>query len=102
MFTDIVRNADVAQKLVEKNYPELISVARRFGYVQRLDYLLHIPLSLMTSENKFYNSVVSHIRRNIRDINENIYLTKKQKAYLNILAPAPRMVRTIHAKLRGL
>ncbi|MBQ3793854.1 MAG: glycosyltransferase, partial [Lachnospiraceae bacterium] len=43
VFTDIVRNADVALELVRNNHPQLITVAERFGYVQRFDYLLHIP-----------------------------------------------------------
>ncbi|WP_024867410.1 glycosyltransferase family 2 protein [Butyrivibrio sp. FCS014] len=102
VFTDIVRNADVALDLVKKNHPALTEVAERFGYVQRLDYLLHIPISKMTKDNEFYNSVVSYVRKNMSSINENKYLTGKQKTYLKLLAPAPKLVRQIHAKLRGL
>ncbi len=102
VFTDIVRNADVALELVKKNHPELTEVAERFGYVQRLDYLLHIPISKMTKDNEFYNSVVSYVRRDMSSIKKNQYLTGKQKTYLRVLAPAPKLVRTIHAKLRGL
>ena len=102
VFTDIVRNSDVALKLVKKNHPELLEVAERFGFVQRLDYLLHIPVSRMTGDNEFYRDVVSYVRKNMGKIKSNKYLTGKQKTYLKILAPAPRLVRKIHAMVRGL
>lgn len=102
VFTDIVRNSDVALKLVEKDYPELIPVAERFGYYQRLDYLLHIPVSKMTRDNAFYRDVVTYIRKNLKKIRNNHYLTRKQRIYLQILAPAPRFVRWLHARVRGL
>ena len=102
VFTDIVRNSDVVLDLVKKNHPTLTEVAERFGYVQRLDYLLHIPISKMTNDNEFYQSVVSYIRKNMAGIKSNQYLTKKQKTYLKVLAPAPKLVRKIHATLRGL
>ena len=102
VFTDIVRNADVVLELVKKDFPELESVAKRFGAVQRLDYLLHIPVSKMTKDNEFYMNVVRNIRDNLGEILGNSYLTGKQKAYLMILAPAPRFVRKLHAFVRGL
>ncbi len=102
VFTDIVRNADVALELVKKDHKELTEVAERFGYYQRLDYLLHIPVSKMTKDNEFYRDVVKNIRHNLPGIFKNQYLTGKQKAYLFILAPAPRTVRFLHAKLKGL
>ena len=102
VFTDIVRNADVALELVKKDYPELTKVAERFGFVQRLDYLLHIPVSKMTKDNTFYMDVVKNIRGNYGKMVSNPLLTTKQKIYLCILAPAPRFVRKAHAKVRGL
>ena len=102
VFTDIVRNADAVLELVKKDFPELESVAKRFGAVQRLDYLLHIPVSKMTKDNEFYMNVVRNIRGNLGEILGNSYLTGKQKAYLMILAPAPRFVRKLHAFVRGL
>jgi glycosyltransferase involved in cell wall biosynthesis len=102
VFTDIVRNSDVALELVKNNHPELTEVAERFGYVQRLDYLLHIPISRMTADNTFYMEVVRRIRKDGPKISSNPYLTGKQKKYLKILAPAPRLVRRLHAMLRGL
>ena len=102
VFTDIVRNSDVALNLVEKRYPELLNVARRFGYYQRLDYLLHIPVSKMTPDNSFYMEVVAYIRKNRKNIASNEYLTLKQKSYLMILSTFPRQIRSLHAKIRGL
>lgn len=102
VFTDIVRNADVALNLVRDRYPELVPVAERFGYYQRLVYLLHIPTSKMTSDNSFYKEVVRNIRKSLIKIISNKYLSKRDKIYLMILAPAPRFVRKLHAYVRGL
>jgi glycosyltransferase involved in cell wall biosynthesis len=102
VFTDIVRNADVALELVKKSHPELLEVAERFGFVQRLDYLLHIPISGMTGDNTFYVEVVRNIRSGFGSMLGNKYLTSRQKIYLALLGIAPRAVRTIHARLRGL
>lgn len=102
VFTDIVRNSDVALDLVKRNSPELTEVAERFGFVQRLDYLLHIPISKMKSDNLFYREVVKNIRKNRGKIMNNRYLTGKQKAYLMILSVAPGFVRKSHARIKGL
>ncbi len=102
VFTDIVRNADVALELVRENHPGLLEVAERFGFVQRLDYLLHIPISKMTKDNGFYMEVVANIRKNRSRIRGNRYLTSKQKLYLWLLSIAPRFLRTTHARIKGL
>ena len=102
VFTDIVRNSDVVLELVKRNHPELTDIALRFGFVQRLDYLLHIPISKMTKDNSFYRAVVRFIRGNLGEIFANDYLTGKQKAYLMILAVNPRGIRMLHARIRGL
>ena len=102
VFTDIVRNADVALDIVKEKYKNLVPIAESFGYYQRLDYLLHIPVSKMTKDNLFYRGVVKYVRKNILSIITNKYLTRKNKAYLCILAPAPRLVRSLHAAIRGL
>ncbi|WP_022765756.1 glycosyltransferase family 2 protein [Butyrivibrio sp. XPD2006] len=102
VFTDIVRNSDVVLDLVSRNHRELIPVALRFGFVQRLDYLLHIPISKMTSDNTFYKKVVSDLRRSFAKMLGNKYLSAKQKAYLTLLTLAPKGVRKLHAGIRGL
>lgn len=101
VFTDIVDNADMVTQLVEDKYPMLLPVAMRFGFFQRLDYLLHIPIAQMTKENAFYKNVVSYLRRNVWKMLTNSYLTKKNKIYLFLLTLAPKMVRKGHAKMKG-
>ncbi len=101
VFTDIVDNADMVTQLVEDKYPMLLPVAMRFGFFQRLDYLLHIPIAQMTKENGFYKNVVFYLRRNVWKMFTNSYLTKKNKIYLFLLTLAPKMVRKGHAKMKG-
>ncbi|WP_408072235.1 glycosyltransferase family 2 protein [Butyrivibrio sp. JL13D10] len=103
VFTDIVRNSDVAYRLVKKDFPELREVAMRFCLIQRLDYLLHIPISRMNHGNKFYRKdVVRFLRNHMKDIFSNRYLTGKNRAYLIMLGLAPKAVRSTHARLRGI
>ena len=102
VFTDIVNNADYAEALAAESYPELKKEALRFGAYQRLDYLLHIPISRMTEENTFYRRVVSWVRSHMGAILANPYLTAKNKAYLLLLGTAPKLVRSTHKRLRGL
>ena len=97
VFSDNVENADVVMNLVKDQYPELISVAFRFGCFQRLDYLLHIPIAQMKKENTVYKEIVSYLRRNVGSMLGNSYLTTKNKIYLLLLAMAPRKVRQVHA-----
>ena len=98
VFADNIDNADKVQKLVDRRYPALHSYAVRFNLYQRLDYLLHIPISLMKNDNVFYNSVVKYLRKHVHHIVINPYLTVKNKVYLLLLTIAPRTVRTVHAK----
>lgn len=98
VFADNIDNADEVQKLVDRRYPALHSYAVRFNLYQRLDYLLHIPISLMTKDNVFYNNVVKYLRRHVHHTVTNPYLTVKNKVYLLLLTIAPRTVRTVHAK----
>ncbi len=97
VFSDNVENADVVMNLVKDQYPELISVAFRFGCFQRLDYLLHIPIAQMEKENTVYKEIVSYLRRNVRSMLGSSYLTAKNKIYLLLLAMAPKKVRQAHA-----
>ncbi len=103
VFTDIVRNSDVAARLVDESFPELKEVAMRFCLVQRLDYLLHIPISKMTTDNEFYKkTVVGFLRKHMGDILTNKYLSGKNRAYLILLAIMPRFARSAHAKIKHL
>lgn len=98
VFTDIVNNADMAEKIVEETYPELREEAVRFALFQRLDYLLHIPISMMNRENLFYRKVCGYLKAHKKDIRRNPYLTDKNKKYLQLFALAPAAVRKLHAR----
>lgn len=101
-FTDGVKNADLAMRIVRHEYPALQTEAERFAMYQRLEYLLHIPVRLMTPENAFYNDVVHYIREHLTDGLRNPYLSARDKRNLTLLAPNPKAVRTAHAKVKGL
>lgn len=97
VFLDIVDNADRIQELVEHRYPSLHGYAVRFNLYQRLDYMLHVPISQMRADNAFYQGVKGYLRRHVADTLKNPYLTKRDKVYLLLLTAAPRTVRKVHA-----
>ena len=101
VFTDIVRNADRVQEIVGKEYPALLPEAMRFGLFQRLDYMLHIPISQMNRENIFYQQVKTYLKKHRKDAVRSQYLTQKNKVYMVLLGTAPRLVRKVHSILRG-
>lgn len=96
VFIDIVNNADMAEQLAEEKYPALKKEAVRFGLFQRLDYMLHIPVSKMINEDEFYRAVKKYLRMHAADTVCNPYLTVKNKIYLLLLTAAPRFVRRVH------
>lgn len=102
VFTDIVNNADYVDEVVNQTYPDLKDISFRFGMFQRLDYLLHIPVSMMRKDNEFYMKVVAYVRKNFFKMLNNKILTKKNKIYLALFAIAPKGLRVVHAKLRGI
>ena len=74
----------------------------KFVYPKGLDYLLHIPVSMMRKDNEFYMKVVAYVRKNFFKMLNNKILTKKNKIYLALFAIAPKGLRVVHAKLRGI
>ncbi len=102
VFLDIVENADKVQELVDRKYPALHEYAVRFNLYQRLDYMLHVPLSQMRGDNAFYNNVKKFLRRHVGDTVKNPYLTRKNKTYLLLLTAAPRTVRGVHGGIMKL
>ncbi|MCR4650431.1 MAG: glycosyltransferase [Lachnospiraceae bacterium] len=102
VFTDIVVNADHVEELVSVRYPFLTETAKRFALIQRLDYMLHIPISAMNKDNVFYNGVKRYLRKNFGRMILNRYLTPKNKAYLAVLAIMPRTVRSLHRKVKSI
>lgn len=104
-FGDGVENADMALELVQKQYPGLKKIAVRFGLFQRLDYLLHIPISRMERSNAPYRRCVAFIRAHLGTVCTSRYLTGKNKLYLLLFALAPKTIRKVHGfllKRRGL
>ena len=102
VFMDIVENADAAAEIVDKHYPDLKEVCIRFGLFQRLDYMLHIPVGQMKADNQFYAAVKKYLCKHFADTLKNPYLTKKNKIYLALLTVAPKTVRVLHQKIKGL
>lgn len=96
VFADNVHNADLVLELAAEKYPQLQSVALRFGLYQRLDYLLHIPIGQMRRDNQEYRLIVSFLRGHVQDTVSSPYLTKKNKLYLLLLTAAPKTVRRLH------
>ncbi len=125
VFRDIVVNADRAEEMVARTYPDLKEVARRFALVQRLDYMMHVPLRMMTpgdgvrvsflrrrrhgsiapssaqgeggGDDDFYAEVVRYLRRHRRDIRNNPYLTSDQRSRLKVMSACPKTARTVHS-----
>lgn len=99
VYGDCVENADMAAKIVDRDYPSLEQTAFRFGIFQRLEYLLHIPVSQMTGDNRQYREIVTYLRRNWFRTMRNPILTGKNKLYHTLFAIMPRGVRQIHRAL---
>lgn len=100
VFSDIVENADFVEEYVREKYVDLQKVAKRFALFQRLDYMLHIPISQMKSSNEFYVNVVRYLRKNWIKMISNPYLTAKNKVYLLLLTIMPVATRKIHKAVR--
>lgn len=100
VYGDCVENADLAAEIVDRDYPGLKQTAFRFGVYQRLEYLLHIPVSQMTKDNEQYREIVKYLRGNWFGTIKNPILTGKNKLYHTLFALAPRGIRQIHRVLR--
>lgn len=100
VFADCVDNADMVAEIVKRDYPQLADTAFRFGIFQRLEYMLHIPISQMTGDNTMYRGIVSYLRKNWFRSMTNKILTGKNKIYHTLFALAPRGIRKLHARFR--
>lgn len=100
VYGDSVDNADMVWEIVEREYPELRETAFRFGIFQRLEYLLHIPISQMTKDNRVYRKIVAYLRKNWGRAMTNRILTGKNKLYHTLFAIAPKTLRKLHAAWR--
>ena len=103
VYADNIDNADMVLDLVQRTWPEkkeLADIAFRFGVFQRLDYMLHIPITQMTPDNTFYRNVVKNLRQSWWRAMGNPYLTKKNKCYHTLFAIAPKGIRVLHKRIR--
>ncbi|MBQ7776475.1 MAG: glycosyltransferase family 2 protein [Lachnospiraceae bacterium] len=102
VFGDNVNNADMVNELVQEKYPKLTDIAFRFGICQRLEYLLHVPISKMTGENVQYAAICKYMKKNWLKAMKNKHLTAKNKVYTWLFAIAPKGIRVVHKRLRRL
>lgn len=107
VYVSIVRAADDIERQLVPQYPDLAVPAKRFALYERLDYLLHVPIADMKSENEFYQRVMTYLRtpENREAVRSNPYLDRKSRLYLQLLTAAPRLVRRVHRltmKIRGI
>lgn len=109
VFGDNVDNAEMILGLVDNLYPqdtEMKKIAFRFNVFQRIDYLLHIPIEMMSKEStpvaNQYREIVRWMRKNYWKSMTNSILSVKNKIYHTLFAVAPRAVRKTHKKLKKL
>ena len=100
VFADNIDNADMVSQMVEKEYPELVQTAFRFGIFQRLDYMLHVPVEQMNDKNEMYCRTVQYLRKNWWRSMTNPLLTGKNKLYHTLFAVAPKGIRVLHKKVK--
>ena len=101
VYGDNVENAEMVLTIVKQYYPQLENTALRFGFYQRLDYLLHIPISRMNKKEVQYVEIVDYLRHHMCVLLKNRDLTTKQKVYLLLLGIAPRKIRKLHKTMKG-
>lgn len=101
VYADNIDNADMVCGIVRDKYPDLRDIAFRFGIFQRIDYMLHIPISRMNRENGFYRRVVRYLRKNWWRSMRNPILSGKNKVYHTLFAIAPKGIRRLHRALKN-
>lgn len=97
LYEAVIDNSELALSMMEESFPTCRQEALRFYYFQRLDYLLHIPVEQMKSENIYYQKVWKEIRKGRADWKENTFLTTKEKRNLTILSLCPRGSKILHS-----
>lgn len=103
-YDSMILNSDYAYKLMENYFPACRMEAERFTYVQRLDYLLHIPVGRMGKENQMCRKVMKEVRLGRDKIKMNPLFTKKERRNLLILGRVPILSKRVHLvimKLKG-
>ena len=101
-FMDMIDNADLAEQIVAQHYPGLQEEVVRFALYQRLDYMLHIPVSRMRKEDAFYQGVKRYLRSHFWIMLRSRQLTAQNKKYLFVLTLAPLPVRRVHGMMMNM
>lgn len=97
LYEAVIDNSDYAFSVMQEYFPSCVTEAERFRYVQRLMFLLHIPVSLMTKDNKCYQKVIGEIKTEKALWQKNPYLSDKEKKNLSILAKCPKFSKRVHS-----
>ena len=97
-YNCMIENSDMAAGVAAKKFPSLETEARKFQLYQRLDYMLHIPLSAM-KENPVSEKVIRELKEWRADIKTNPYLAKKDRRNLLILSRSPRFSKWVHNRI---
>lgn len=98
-YNSIIENSDTAYAMMAAQFPDLKEEATRFYYIQRMYYLLHIPVELMTKENTMYQKVIKEVKKGRKEIRRNAYLSKKEKRNLLIVSFCPKGSKRLHGLL---
>ncbi len=99
LYEAIIDNSDLAYKMMEEQFPQYRTETNRFYFVQRLDFLLHIPIEQMTKNNSYYQKVLREIREQKAVWRSNPLLRKKDKRNLTMLSLCPRLSKRVHGCL---
>lgn len=94
-YDAMIANSDTAYELAKTVFPSAITEAERFRLFQRLDYMLHIPVEKM-KDNPVCDGIIVFLKEHKKEIDENPYLSKKEKRNLRILSKAPKLSKRAH------
>lgn len=99
LYEAVIDNSDLALSMMEKEFPEFRKETERFWFVQRLDYLLHIPVEQMTKDNVYCRRVLREVRQGKALWKSNPFLQEKEKRNLTILSFCPKLSKRVHGCL---
>ena len=100
-YENVMENADRMLALTHEKYPDLENAATHFYLMQAMWFLLHIPVSEMTDDNRLYKEVSSKVRSCKAFIKNDKNLEGKNRRNLILFSTfSPRTVRKIHSALK--
>lgn len=102
LYEAVINNSDYALEVCMEHFPEFLHETERFRFVQRLMYLLHIPVGLMTKDNACYCKVIHEVRAEKAIWETNEFITDKEKRNLKILAACPKLSKRLHGVIMKL